>query len=342
MHRADPELAYAPVPETEGAHVFPIGPWIPMRYDDQGFRVPVVDRSALTDDGPLILALGCSYTYGDAMYAEDTFSYQIARYLRGNVNNAGVCGYGYAHILILARRLIPKTQPDYVIVQYSKWLTDRAQQPFGPSYGGKIAFPYFVLDQGKLAIQPPVFSTMVCDLALDSYRKSPKSFTDYFHFIAEIGFPLFLHDDYYMAKYFIMRALKLLPTPERNRSLIESEVFREIGDIVRNNGSRLIIVIIGNNEKPVNYNRNIFPRDAIVVDGHAALLDRLSLITYENYVSEYAHWRGWPSRIVDFHINERAHRIIAAEVANKILEDKKKVVDPEPASISTTRDLKIN
>ena len=76
VHVADSQLGFAPVPNSEGAHVFPTGPDIPMRFDKDGFRVPIkADESV--QQRPLILALGCSFTYGDATYAKDTFPYLV-------------------------------------------------------------------------------------------------------------------------------------------------------------------------------------------------------------------------------------------------------------------------
>jgi hypothetical protein len=91
VHRADAELGFAPIPNARGAHVFPIGPDIPMRYDENGFRVPVTESSASSNQRPLILALGCSFTYGDATPAEETSPYLVGQYLRGTVKNAEVC-----------------------------------------------------------------------------------------------------------------------------------------------------------------------------------------------------------------------------------------------------------
>ena len=39
-HKADGELGFAPIPGSEGTHVFPVGPDIAMRYDEDGFQVP--------------------------------------------------------------------------------------------------------------------------------------------------------------------------------------------------------------------------------------------------------------------------------------------------------------
>jgi len=80
VHKADAELGFAPIPDSQGAEVFPLGPEIPMRYDKDGFRIPVSDHSASSTRSsprPLVLTLGCSFTYGAANYAEDTYPYLV-------------------------------------------------------------------------------------------------------------------------------------------------------------------------------------------------------------------------------------------------------------------------
>jgi len=50
VHAAHPELGFAPIPGAGGAHTFPIGPDVPMRYDERGFRVPA-DQAGAGRDG---------------------------------------------------------------------------------------------------------------------------------------------------------------------------------------------------------------------------------------------------------------------------------------------------
>src|SRR5688572_21914200 len=122
VHQADAELGFAAVPAADGFHVFPIGPPIPMRYDEDGFRVPAGTPAGQPRRRPLVMALGCSFTYGDGCRAEDVYVHRVAQELGGTALNAGKCAYGLSQMLLLARKLIPAYQPDYVLVQFSTWL----------------------------------------------------------------------------------------------------------------------------------------------------------------------------------------------------------------------------
>lgn len=315
VHQADAELGFAPVPNSRGAEVFPIGPELPMRYDEDGFRAPVSKRSASTR--PLVLTLGCSFTYGSASDAEDTYPYLVGQHLGGTVKNAAVSGYGLSQMMILAKRLVPIHRPDYLIVQYSPWLTQRAQNPFAPTYFGKLPVPFF---QGgsEVALHPPVFETKTMDLPVADYRKSSESTGDFVSFLWNVGLPLYVHDDFHMLSYEARRKLGAVPEPATNGQQIEKYTYEEIGRVARENKAKVIVVLLGRTIEPVTVAENIFPDDFIVADAQAALIRHLPRASAETYQEQYAHWRGSPPRLVDAHPNARAHRIIADEILSKM------------------------
>ena len=317
VFKSDAELGFAHIPDANGLHVFPVGPPIPMRFDKDGFRVPVGDTPTELNERPLVLTLGCSFTYGDAVYARDTYPYLVGQSLTGTTKNAGCCSCGLSQMLILARKLIPAHKPDYVIAQYSPWLVMRSLDPFAPTYSGKSPTPYFYKDDG-LALHPPVFPTNLGDLSLESYRSTPKSIIDFISFLWDVGLPQFIYDDFNMSRYMFKRAIGLIPKPATNENNIVRYVYEEIASLTRENGSRLIILVLGNSADPVPVPTHLLPSDSIIVDAHATLLEQLSIVNKENYKKAYAHWRGSPPRIVDSHPNEKAHQIIANEILSKI------------------------
>lgn len=72
-----------------------------------------------------ILALGDSFTFGDAVQVDEAWPHRLEARLNGEagrgveVINAGVGGYGTAHALLLADILLPSVQPDVVVLGFS-------------------------------------------------------------------------------------------------------------------------------------------------------------------------------------------------------------------------------
>jgi hypothetical protein len=324
VHKADAELGFAPVPDSQGAEVIPAGSDIPARYDKDGFRGPLEDNKRTSlNQHPIVLTLGCSFTYGAAVSAEDAYAYLVGHYLGGTERNAGVGSYGLSQMMILAKRLVPTYKPDYLLVQYSPWLVSRAQNPFAPANFGKLPTPYFFVRQNELVLHPPVFRTEILDLPIDRYRNTPVSVMDKVSFLWNVGLPLFVHDDLNMSSYNINSLLGRVPEPATNPEQITKYVYEEIAKVARENGAKLVIVVLGNDYRPVQIPEGSFPTDSILVNAHDALLRHLPVANQETYQQSYAHWRGSPLRIVDFHPNETAHKIIAEAIVQKIQDDSK-------------------
>lgn len=323
VHQAHNELGYAPIPDSRGWEIMPLGPDIPMQYDKDGFRIPVDYKLNAKNIHPIVLTLGCSFTYGAATQAENTFPYLVGNYFGGSTKNAGVCSYGLSQMMLIAKLLIPLHKPDYVIVQYSPWLVKRAIQPFSPSYYGKRPNPYYT-GESNLGIAPPVFQTKVFELSIDNYRNSPKKVSDFVFFFKNIGFPLFLHDDFHMTTYTLAKVLRLIDRPTKNRSAVIQLTYKEIARAAEQNGARMIIVVLGENHLPVAIPKDLLPTNALIIDAHSELLKRLPTIDEKSYQRQYNHWRGEPPSLVDSHPNEQAHKIIAEMIISQMVKSSTK------------------
>lgn len=320
ISRPDKELGFETLPGTKGNLIFPIGPTIPVVYDQYGFRVPEGESVSPAVDQfkkPTILSIGCSFTEGDACFAEDAYSYQLSKILGTTVLNAGTGSYGYGGMLIRARRLIPKYKPDYVIVQYSHWLQERAMDIYGPSYFGLTPVPYFIDGDGKnkVLLQYPVFDNKMVTLNLSEYRSTPKGVKDFLVFMAKGALPMFLHDDYHSFVVKVKRNLRLMPYPTENEEGLVTDVFEQIKQICDANGAKMIVLVLGNSTKKEKLFDGVKNLGVPIVDGHSAILKALPQETDEIYFKTYAHWRGDPPVLVDNHPNSAAHRIFAEELA---------------------------
>jgi hypothetical protein len=316
VYRSDPVLGWVPIPGIRSAHTFPVGPDIPMQFDAEGFRIPVGEQKA-DRSRPLILALGCSFTYGDACLAEDTFPHKVAQSLGGTELNAGVCSYGLAQMMVLAERLIPQYSPDYVLIQYSPWLFDRAATHFAPTYFSYAPSPFFAdTHTGGVELCPPVFS--IYDIDLSPWRASRRGPLDFASFLLRRALPLFIHDDVSIFSYRVRRAMGLIKNPTGNRSEVLKIVYGRIQALCSQNKSSPLIIILGDSSAEVPVPDELRALGMPLVNAHAALIAALAEPTDDAYRQAYAHFRGSPPVCVDGHPNPHAHTLIAESIVDRI------------------------
>lgn len=324
IHIEDPKLGYRSIPNSKGFISF-FGENIPVNYDTNGFRVPANYSSGGQYNKPRYLFLGCSLTFGDPCRAEDTFPYLIAEQLGVEVINAGYCSYGLTQMLLLARELIPKHKPDYVIVQYSSWLVDRAARMYAPSYFGKLPAPYFYESNGAMEIADPLYLTKIFSFPIDEYRKTERGVRDFISFMINVSIPLFIYDDFNNITSSIRMRFGLVPEPSDDKERIKNYAYREIYKACKENSCKMIILSIGEfrGDRIVHEK---FDVDNDVIRVSADMYLRNNIIRQERKYSPdliykyYSHWR-WDGKEyvkVDTHPNTQAHRIIANAVIDKI------------------------
>jgi len=320
LHVYDHELGYVGVPEAEGSMVFPLGPELPVRYDARGFRVPVGADTALKR--PLVLSLGCSFTYGDGLPAEETYAYRTAEMLGGYNLNAAMCAYGLGQMLAQARDLIPRYHPDVVLVQFSTWLVDRSLMVFMPTYAGFMPSPYFAEEaNGQVVLRPALFTSKLFDLPVYSYQciEQPNALT-FVSFVLRVGLPLYIHDDVITVRYAAMKVLpgyrERLPSAD-STSFVQTvrHAYGEIHQLCLAHGGRMVLVRINTNRTVVPGQADLLQLPGVVyADADSALFTPLKDKSAEGFSAAYRIWRGDPPRMVDYHPNAAAHAIIAQTI----------------------------
>jgi len=308
VHQLDDQLGFAPIPGASGAHVFPVGPDIPMKYDKNGFRAPVDEKP----DGarrPVFLFLGCSYTYGDACRAEDTFAYLVGKHFNGTALNAGVCGYGLTQMQILAERLIPQYRPDFVIVQCSDWLVNRATREFSPTYFLNIPYPYYA-DNGKdFTIVPPVYRSWGFDKDISCYRTTPAGVADFLSYMSTVAVPIQIHENMHSLAFLLKKAAGKTQRPTERKQEALNFCYTQIDGLCKKYSATMII--LGLKHQSYTIVPGFFYENA-----EEGLKNQLA--AKADYEKTYAHWRGDPPVKVDNHPNPVAHKIIAGQLIKKI------------------------
>lgn len=330
--REDPELGYSAVPGSSGTQLLPNGAPIPVSYDPEGLRVPAGQEHRVPRKRPFVLALGCSFTFGDATLAEDTYAEVLARRLGGTALNAGKSGYGLAQMLVLARRLIPRYQPDVVVVQFSPWLARRGMSGFANVTFGVAPVPYLTQDaDGRVGVEPPAFTAALFELPFARFDRPETGPLEFLSFFFRAGAPLFLHDDVETLGFRLRRRAGRYPPAATDPERLNRAVYAEIAALAGANGARPVIVRVSHPLEVHHQAMGELGRDALLVDAQAALDAQAT--DYSDYQRRFAHWGGTPAVLVDPHPNAAAHLVIARQVARALLQpDTRRPPPPSPAA----------
>ena len=121
-----------------------------------GYRIPrEADQSSFEPGG--ILAIGCSFTYGDEVEAEQTFAQLVGQGLGLPVYNFGGASYSYASIIlqleVLSRTgVLDELKPSIILLGTEDWLVDRSLSPLYPTTGLPYGYPYLRKRDGALEV----------------------------------------------------------------------------------------------------------------------------------------------------------------------------------------------
>jgi hypothetical protein len=184
----------------------------PTVYDsilNYNFR-PVSGKEFL--DAKKIILLGCSFTYGDALNNDETFSKMLSSYTHSTVYNFGICGSGVNHAFfilqndeILDKLLQKERNIDYVIYTYIEGHENRLYQVNGQYPYYKITKDNkFLYNDNKLRVYSCLYGKVEPYIDLYKY-KFDKNYifslylTEMFNTIKmkfkNAKFVLFLYDD---------------------------------------------------------------------------------------------------------------------------------------------------
>lgn len=140
-----------------------------------GYRIGETEDPVKYKPGGL-LSLGCSFTYGDQVESEQTFTQLAADSLNIPAYNYGICSFSYIHALLKAKKLkdqgvLDKLKPEYVVLGCWNGLPDRSRSPFPPQASNSIQLPaaYLIKDGSDVKIKYPMQIQGVFNL-IELYR----------------------------------------------------------------------------------------------------------------------------------------------------------------------------
>jgi len=124
-----------------------------------GYRIGKGDSASEVVPGG-ILAIGGSFTFGDAVEHEQAFPKVAADALGLAVYNYGVGSYSYASVLLQLRDLeergvLARLAPSIILLGAGNWLVDRSLSPMFPTGGLPFGYAYIGRQGDGLAVLPP-------------------------------------------------------------------------------------------------------------------------------------------------------------------------------------------
>jgi hypothetical protein len=149
----DAEVGFRPAPSFSGKM---LDSSFHVHTDTLGSRIPMDARSNTIEPNG-ILAVGCSFTYGYDVEAEQAFPYVIGQELQIPSYNFGVCAYSYATAVLLVNELeregtLSRLAPQFLVLGAGSWLEDRSRSPFYPTASVPFTYPYLRNDEGRAVV----------------------------------------------------------------------------------------------------------------------------------------------------------------------------------------------
>jgi len=316
LWKTDPILSYHGIENKEGTQDYFIGDSIQgriyTRFDSIGFRT--VNKENELNYDTLNLFLGCSFTFGSYIKAEDSFSYLFSKEIKNNYINAGGSGYGAGQMMFLLDSLLKKYKFKYVFLQLSPWLTDRAMQINAPFFYFYRPMPYFSDDNGSFALNlPPYNKTSITfkqkwnETEPDYFEKFKFSFTD--------GVKIEINDYFRQKIAKLKMAIGVLPKPTKRRGELEKYIYKSAIDKCKQFGAIPVVLRLAYPDSTVSEIENYIKPECVFIDLDEDLNNEVKNtgISYYKLFSIYHEHNG--KRIIfDTHPNEFANKIIAEKI----------------------------
>ncbi|MCK6694813.1 MAG: hypothetical protein L6Q97_22265 [Thermoanaerobaculia bacterium] len=315
LWRPDPVFAHRGVPNAQGSYNYYIGDSIKgsieVTFDNQGFRT-VPDTLKVKSD-TTNLFLGCSFTFGDYILAEEGYPYKTSVLLRHHFVNGGASAYGIAQMKLLLDSLLSQKKFHYVFIQFSPWHLERAMKINGPSFYGYRPFPYFSEHDAGFQLNMPAYKTNL--YVSKDWHHSGYSYRENLYFKISDGWQIEIQDffSYNTARCKIL--LGLIPKPTKNRSALERYFYSYVLSVCSKNNTIPVFLKLA---YPIEECRDLveyLDEKSILIDLDAELDAEVEKTgkTYDELFHIY-HKLGETKLYYDAHPNAYANDIIAKKI----------------------------
>jgi hypothetical protein len=312
-------LSYIGIPNSTGTYNYYIGDSIegsvPLIFDSLGFRT--VPDSLRIRTGETDLYLGCSFTFGDYVEAQKTYSFLTSALMEHNCINGAILGYGAGQMVQIAEKLIPKRPFKHVFIQMSSWIVPRAMELNGPTRFGYRPFPYYSGSGDSFSLNLPAYKTKM--YSFRNWRKTERTYLEKVKFSFSDGYNIEVHD--YLAYRFaqVKMSLGILPEPTRDKTALEKYFYDHMIDLcVQNSVTPVILKLRYPDNECKDLVTHLRTRVKIIDLDSAlqAVIDQTGY-TYKQ-LFRIRHYHGNDSIIFDQHPNKFAHAIFSNTIFNEL------------------------
>lgn len=315
LWRPDSLFAHRGIPNAKGSYNYYIGDSIKgsieVTFDDQGFRT-VPDTLRIISD-TTNLFLGCSFTFGDYILAEEGYPYRTSILLGHQFINGGASAYGIAQMKILLDSLLLQKKFRYVFIQMSPWNLERAMKINGPSFYGYRPYPYFSEQNGAFQLNTPAYKTNLYNSR--DWRSSGYSYREKLYFTITDGWQIEIRDflSYNVAR--VKMRLGIIPRPTKNRDALERFFYDyALLECLKNETIPVFLKL----SYPLEDCRDLvafLDKKSIVIDMDEALDNEVVKTgkTFDELFHIY-HKQGETKLYYDAHLNAYANEIIAKKI----------------------------
>lgn len=316
LWQTDDILSYKGKPNFEGTQNYFIGDSIQGEiatyFDSLGFRNTSKDKRLPFDT--LNLFLGCSFTFGSYIKAEDTYAHKISNLIHNNYINAGGSGYGIGQMLILLDSLIKNNNFKYVFIQLSPWLVDRAMQINAPFYYFYRPIPYFSESGNSFKLNRPAYKNTSITFGRNWNKTNPNYFEKICFFFVD-GLKIELCDYIKQKTAKIKIAMGVLPKPTKKRDELEKFAYQCVIDLCKQKGAIPVVLKLAYPDKQAEQIIEYLKQKCIFIDLDEDLNNEVKL-SGKSYYELYSisHNCNGKQIIFDTHPNAFANDIIANKI----------------------------